>query len=360
MLLPNRHGNTADYRYGFQGQEMDNGIKGEGNSLNYTFRMHDPRVGRFFAVDPLTAKYPHYSPYSFSGNKPIAFTELEGLEESWVIEGDKIVKREGPMTNGYDSEYLAFKVLYEMRAKQQAYARSFRGPVFSQDDRTAEERARDKRKGEAAQAHRELMKHTFSNPGMQISHGVFVGIPEGLAEVTGIMVVDKALDAWRAYRIYKQSKLAQKVAKSADEVVHPEFIDNGVRMENTTKMELKLPIKINSPKISTIKDRIVIVDENLSPTLVGKLKSKGYKVVRFADGTLDDAIIQYARENKAFVVTNNIKDFRKQGINTIKISENLKRKENVDKVVDGIEKANSSIKGEDIPANISLSEIINK
>jgi hypothetical protein len=43
--------------------------------------MHDPRIGRFFAVDPLTAKYPHYSPYSFSGNKLIHKVELEGLEE---------------------------------------------------------------------------------------------------------------------------------------------------------------------------------------------------------------------------------------------------------------------------------------
>ncbi|MEO1033829.1 MAG: hypothetical protein AAFX55_20775, partial [Bacteroidota bacterium] len=31
MLLPNRHGNTPGYRYGFQGQEMDDEIKGEGN-----------------------------------------------------------------------------------------------------------------------------------------------------------------------------------------------------------------------------------------------------------------------------------------------------------------------------------------
>ncbi|WP_159025704.1 GH-E family nuclease [Aquimarina sp. Aq78] len=81
MLLPNRHGNSGDYRYGFQGQEKDDEVKGEGNSLNYRYRMHDPRVGRFFAVDPLTAKYPHYTPYSFSGNKVIAFTELEGQEE---------------------------------------------------------------------------------------------------------------------------------------------------------------------------------------------------------------------------------------------------------------------------------------
>jgi hypothetical protein len=59
---------------------MDNELKGEGNSLNYTFRMHDPRVGRFFARDPLEKKYPFYSPYQFSGNRVIDMVELEGLE----------------------------------------------------------------------------------------------------------------------------------------------------------------------------------------------------------------------------------------------------------------------------------------
>ncbi|MCO6175372.1 DUF6443 domain-containing protein [Flavobacterium sp. NRK F10] len=68
------------YRYGFQGQEKDDEIKGEGNSINYTFRMHDPRVGRFFAVDPLVYEYPWYSPYQFSGNRLIDMGELEGLE----------------------------------------------------------------------------------------------------------------------------------------------------------------------------------------------------------------------------------------------------------------------------------------
>ena len=81
MLVPNRHGSSNSYRYGFQGQEKDDELKGEGNSLNYTFRMHDPRIGRFFARDPLEQKYPHYSPYSFSGNKVIHAVELEGLEE---------------------------------------------------------------------------------------------------------------------------------------------------------------------------------------------------------------------------------------------------------------------------------------
>ena len=85
MVMPNRHGN-ADYRYGFQGQELDDEMKGNGNSVNYEFRLHDPRVGRFLSIDPLTKKYPHYSPYSFSGNKVIAWRELEGLEEFIAID----------------------------------------------------------------------------------------------------------------------------------------------------------------------------------------------------------------------------------------------------------------------------------
>lgn len=79
-MLPNRHGATDGYRYGFQGQEKDDEIKGEGNSLNYKYRMHDPRVGRFFATDPLTMYYPWNSPYAFSENRVIDRIELEGLE----------------------------------------------------------------------------------------------------------------------------------------------------------------------------------------------------------------------------------------------------------------------------------------
>jgi RHS repeat-associated protein len=80
MQLPGRFETSAGYRYGFQGQEKDNELKGEGNSLNYEYRMHNPRVGRFFAVDPLAAKYPYNSTYAFSENRVIDGVELEGLE----------------------------------------------------------------------------------------------------------------------------------------------------------------------------------------------------------------------------------------------------------------------------------------
>ncbi len=69
-----------DYRYSFQRQEKDDEIKGEDNSVNYKYRMHDPRVGRFFAVDPLAASFPFNAPYNFSENRVVDGFELEGLE----------------------------------------------------------------------------------------------------------------------------------------------------------------------------------------------------------------------------------------------------------------------------------------
>ena len=89
MLLPNRHGSSTAYRYGFQGQEKDDEIKGEGNSINYTYRMHDPRVGRFFTVDPLARSFAHNSPYAFSENRVMDGIELEGREFSRV-EGNNL------------------------------------------------------------------------------------------------------------------------------------------------------------------------------------------------------------------------------------------------------------------------------
>ncbi len=69
---------AVTYRYGFQGQEKDNELKGEGLSINYKYRMHDPRLGRFFAVDPLFREYPNLSSYHFVSNDPISGVEVDG------------------------------------------------------------------------------------------------------------------------------------------------------------------------------------------------------------------------------------------------------------------------------------------
>jgi RHS repeat-associated protein len=72
---------SADYRYGFNGKENDNEVKGAGNMQNYGFRIYDPRIAKFLSVDPLSNKYPELTPYQFASNCPIESIDLDGLEQ---------------------------------------------------------------------------------------------------------------------------------------------------------------------------------------------------------------------------------------------------------------------------------------
>jgi RHS repeat-associated protein len=95
---------TTHNRLGFQAQEMDDEIKGEGNSVNYKYRMHDPRLGRFFTVDPLFKDFPSNSSYAFSENNVIHAVELEGLEKVHVY--NKWMDSKGDMQSKYSHTYI--------------------------------------------------------------------------------------------------------------------------------------------------------------------------------------------------------------------------------------------------------------
>src|SRR6185312_4826072 len=80
MLMPGRKYSIANtnYRYGFNGKENDNDI--ENGAQDYGMRIYDGRLGRFLSVDPLAKRYPWLTPYQFSENNPIRFTDLDGAE----------------------------------------------------------------------------------------------------------------------------------------------------------------------------------------------------------------------------------------------------------------------------------------
>jgi RHS repeat-associated protein len=83
MEMPERKWKVGSgfYRFGFNGQDKNDEISGSGNSYEFTFRMYDPRTGRFLSVDPIGKNYPHSSPYAFAENSPIQCIDLEGLEK---------------------------------------------------------------------------------------------------------------------------------------------------------------------------------------------------------------------------------------------------------------------------------------
>jgi RHS repeat-associated protein len=82
MIMPGRkyQAGTSSYRYGFNGKENDKETSGT-TTYDYGFRIYNPALGRFLSVDPFAQSYPWYTPYQFAGNMPIAFIDLDGLEE---------------------------------------------------------------------------------------------------------------------------------------------------------------------------------------------------------------------------------------------------------------------------------------
>ncbi len=72
--------NVGNYRFGFNGKENDNEVKGVGDQIDYGKRIYDPRMGRFLSVDPLQKKYPELTPYQYASNRPIDGVDLDGLE----------------------------------------------------------------------------------------------------------------------------------------------------------------------------------------------------------------------------------------------------------------------------------------
>jgi RHS repeat-associated protein len=83
---------SSGYRFGFNGQEKDNEVKGDGNSLDFKFRAYDTRLGRFMSVDPLASTYPWNSTYAFAENRVIDGIDLEGKERYFTSDGVLIGK----------------------------------------------------------------------------------------------------------------------------------------------------------------------------------------------------------------------------------------------------------------------------
>ncbi len=78
MVMDNRSGNEEGYRYGFNGMEKDDEVKGNGNSYTTEFRQYDPRLGRWLSLDPVT--HHHFSPYSAFDNNPIYWADPSGAD----------------------------------------------------------------------------------------------------------------------------------------------------------------------------------------------------------------------------------------------------------------------------------------
>ena len=70
--------NSSDYRFGFNGQEKDNEVYGNGNMYTAEYWQYDSRLGRRWNVDPIIK--PSLSSFSTFANNPIYFMDIFGLD----------------------------------------------------------------------------------------------------------------------------------------------------------------------------------------------------------------------------------------------------------------------------------------
>ncbi|MDQ3142488.1 MAG: hypothetical protein M3Q56_09625 [Bacteroidota bacterium] len=65
-------------RYGFNGMESDDNMKGDGLDYTTEYRQYDPRVGRWFSPDEIVKHFE--SPYASMTNNPVVCIDPDGLD----------------------------------------------------------------------------------------------------------------------------------------------------------------------------------------------------------------------------------------------------------------------------------------
>lgn len=91
------------YRYGFNGQEKDDEVAGEGNSYTAEYWQYDPRLGKRWNIDPIT--FPWQSSYAAFNNNPIFFLDPTGQKGQG--NGDGPVKKGDKVDLGNGQSYIA-------------------------------------------------------------------------------------------------------------------------------------------------------------------------------------------------------------------------------------------------------------
>jgi RHS repeat-associated protein len=88
VVLEGRTFSSEEYRYGFNGKELDNEGMGGGNqTYDYGFRIYNPSLAKFLSVDPLLKNYAWNSPFSFAENDVLRGVDLDGLEYYYAGDG---------------------------------------------------------------------------------------------------------------------------------------------------------------------------------------------------------------------------------------------------------------------------------
>ncbi len=112
MQMPGKNTTLASYsslnryRFGFNGMEKDDEVRGAGNALEFGGRsIYDSRLGRFISVDPLERQFPYASPYHYASNNPIYYVDNGGCSSlPWWVQLYLWLTGNGPRNSPRNAE----------------------------------------------------------------------------------------------------------------------------------------------------------------------------------------------------------------------------------------------------------------
>ncbi len=155
----------------YQGQELDKELNL--NWHHFKFRTYDATIGRFLQIDPLSATYVHNSTYAFAENNVTSGIDLEGLELSFELDGNRATGLSGPVKGAYTLNEVR-SIMSQRQTEKQALENKIAALPASSSKRA---------NIDYPTSHINRAKYAYPQSGLMIADGVGIGAKEAVADV---------------------------------------------------------------------------------------------------------------------------------------------------------------------------------